>query len=69
MVEIQRFEKEPGENFYSVHLEVKKRFIDPLVKLPQKNPQRVSSLSSRAQKSIQNLLNFKDSSYGGVRLF
>lgn len=69
MTEIQRFEREPGENFYSVHLDVKKRFIDPLVMLPGKKPERVSVLSLRAKKSIQTLLSFNDSQYGGVRLF
>ena len=60
--------QEPGQNYYSVNLEVKKRYIDPLVKQFSGKVERVSEASFRAQKMIQSLLCFKDSEYGAVKL-
>ena len=68
MTQIERFCQEPGQNYYSVNLEVKKRYIDPLVKHFSGKVERVSEASFRAQKMIQSLLSFKDSEYGAVKL-
>ena len=68
MTQIERFCQEPGQNYYSVNLEVKKRYIDPLVKQISGKVERVSEASFRAQKMIQSLLSFKDSEYGAVKL-
>nr|MCR5763424.1 hypothetical protein [Treponema sp.] len=58
----------PLENAYCVSLEVKKRYVDPLVGLPGKDCQRVSSLSSEISECLHDFVKYQDSKYGCVRL-
>ena len=67
MTQIERFEEEPGANFYSVCLAVKKRYINPLVSVSGKTA-RLDEVSSKTRKTIQAFLRFEDSKYGAVRL-
>ena len=57
----------PIENAFCVNLEVKKRYVDPLVKLSDGKCQRASSLSQEASECILGFVNFKDSDFGCVR--
>lgn len=57
----------PLENAYCVSIDVKKRFVDPLVGVPGKNCQRVSTLSRDVFNCIRNFVSYNDSKYGCVR--
>ncbi len=67
MTQIERFKSEPSQDYYSVCLEVKKRYINPLVKTTE-SAERVYNLSPRAQKWIESFLSYKDSLFGAVKL-
>lgn len=68
MTEIERFDADPGPGYYSVSLDVKKRWIDPLVRMGDGSYMRVSAVSGRAWKCVQNFLGFRDSLFGAVRI-
>ncbi len=55
----------PLENAYNINIEVKKRYVDPLVKTPGAAT-RVSELSPRTKALIQDFLNYSDSPYASV---
>ncbi len=57
----------PLENAYCISLEVKKRFVDPLVKLANGKCQRVSTLSREVLNYLQDFMNYRDSKFGCVR--
>ncbi len=67
MTGIERFNEEPAGNYYSVCLEVKKRYINPLVKTAF-GPERIYNLSPRAKKIIESFLSYKDCKFGAVKL-
>ena len=67
MKKIERFDEQPGEGWYSVSLEVKRRYINPLVKCSGKNV-RVRELSADGRLYIEELMNYKDTKYGAVLL-
>lgn len=56
---------EPLQDAYCVSLDVKKRYIDPLV-MSSGRARRVSTISLDAACCIKDFLNFKDTSYGCV---
>ncbi len=68
MESIERFETEPDGSYYWVNLDVKKRYVDPLVKLEESKAERTSKLSPASYKKIQDFLNYKDAAYGAVKL-
>lgn len=59
---------EPVENCFCVSIKVKQRYIDPLVKLEEKNYARLSSVSPKAAGMIKAFLSYEDTPYGCVRL-
>ncbi len=67
MTQIERFNTEPPSDYYSVCLEVKKRYINPLVKTSGK-AERIYNLSPRAKKMIESFLSYKDFNFGAVKL-
>ena len=85
MKKIYHSEKKLPENqYYSVSLKVKQRFINPLVKIPecsfssQKNlppsksfskTVRLSEISKLSSKLIKDFKNFSDTTFGSVKLF
>ncbi len=68
MTQIERFDEEPGPAYYSVRLDVKKRYIDPLVRSADTSAARVSSISPCAWKEIQDFLHYEDTPYGAVKI-
>lgn len=68
MTHIERFDEEPGPAYYSVRLDVKKRWIDPLVRKADGSAERISVISPLAWKTIQNFLHYEDTLYGAVRI-
>ena len=77
-------QKLPENQYYSVSLKVKQRFINPLVKIPecsfssQKNlppsksfskTVRLSEISKLSSKLIKDFKNFSDTTFGSVKLF
>ena len=52
---------------YCVHVDVKKRHINPLVQTAQ-GTRRISDVSPRAKESIEHLLGFEDAPFGCVEL-
>ena len=60
MKEIVRSEK-PIDKSYSVSVDVKKRFINPMCK-----DKRLSEISQRAEENIEYLLKFRDTLYACV---
>lgn len=78
-------QKLQGNNYFSVNLKVKQRFINPLVNSsshPQylnkkqdshyvnfKKPTRLSNISPFAYKIIEDFKNFSDTKFGSVNLF
>ncbi len=68
MTEIQRTDEPlPEEKYYCVSLNVKKRYIDPLVRT-EYDSARLSELSPRARKLIDAFIAFNDTPYGCVKL-
>ena len=68
MTSIEHLESEPGPEWYSVNIEVKKRWIDPLVKSSGGSFVRLSKVSARAYKKIESYLSFKDTPFGAVKI-
>ena len=78
-------QKLQGNNYFSVNLKVKQRFINPLVNSsshPQylnkkenshyvsiQKPTRLSNISPFAYKIIEDFKNFSDTKFGSVNLF
>ena len=54
----------PPEDYFSVSLKVKQRYINPLVK----DGVRLSSVSESAEKLIEDFLLYEDSKYGCVKI-
>ena len=57
---------EPMDNAYCVSMNVKKRYVDPLVKNEIGGAYRLSSICPEAKAFIDDFLAFKDSAYGCV---
>lgn len=57
------------ENAYCINLQVKKRYVDPLVKISFNRSERISKINSKAQKIIQDFFAFKDSDFAGIKYF
>ncbi len=68
MESIEHLNENPGEGYYSVCLDVKKRYINPLVLCSDGIARRVWDLSQKGRIIIENFLNFKDTPWGSVRL-
>lgn len=64
MKEIKRAQ-EAQKNAYNISLNVKQRYVDPLVKTAS-GPVRVSKLSKEVAGNIEDFLNYKDAAYGSV---
>ena len=58
----------PLADHYCVSLPVKKRYINPLVKTGEGKSLRVTEISDRARKIVEDLLHFEDARYGCVPL-
>ena len=56
----------PLENCFCVNLDVKARYVDPLVKTSDEKAVRVSKVDARAEKCISDFLSFRDTKYGCV---
>lgn len=56
----------PEKNSYFVKVDVKKRYIDPLVKIQGLEAVRLSTISSIAKGMIDDFLNYKDTAYGCI---
>ena len=56
----------PLENHFCVNLQVKQRYINPLVYAD--SPKRLSKISPKAQKIINDFLSYKDTPFGCVKL-
>lgn len=61
MTEIERTDQAIPE-CYSISLEVKRRYIDPLC-----NGKRISEISKESSEAINHLLTFQDSAYASIR--
>lgn len=59
---------ENTDEFYVVNLNVKKRYINPLVKNTNGNAVRISEVSNIARECINDFLAFNDTVYGFVKL-
>ncbi|MBR6153625.1 MAG: hypothetical protein IKQ43_04230 [Treponema sp.] len=57
----------PIEDAYCVSLDVKKRFVDPLVQTAGQGSKRLSQISSEGEKCIHEFLAYKDTPYGCVK--
>ena len=68
MNHIEHLEFNPGEGYYSVHLDVKKRWINPLVKTSSGSTERISSLNPEAARLVKEFLSYRDSAWGAVKL-
>ena len=68
MTEVLHLQNDPGEGYYAVNLKVKKRYIDPLVKMPDGSVNRTSCLSHKAEEKIKEFLSFEDTPFGAVAL-
>ena len=59
----------PEEEYFSISLEVKQRYIDPLVEIGKSGTvARLSQVSSFAKKIIDDFKTYKDTKYGCVKL-
>lgn len=70
MTQIEHRETEPSvnEDFYCVNVNVKKRYVDPLVELNGvRSCARVSELNADADCCINAFLNYRDTEFGCVR--
>ncbi len=57
------------DGYYNLNIEVKKRYINPLVKIdPCGNAKRISEICDDAKKLIDDFMGFKDSQWGCVKL-
>ena len=57
----------PVDGAYCVSLDVKKRYINPLVQT-ERGARRVSEVSPRAKRAVDEFLGFSDTKYGCVQL-
>lgn len=67
MKKVHSFSKEKNSEWFTVNLKVKKRYIDPLVKIEGKT-ERLSKVNEKASKIIENYLDFEDKPFGAVKL-
>lgn len=58
----------PSNDYFNVKLEVKQRYINPLVKTSDGTVCRLNQVSSLAKKIINDFLTYKDTTYGCVKL-
>lgn len=56
---------EPVENSYNISLDVKKRYVDPLIKTSA-GVIRISKLNGDVSRNIEDFMKFKDVAYGSV---
>lgn len=68
MTSIEHLEYDPGPSYYTVNLDVKKRWIDPLVRQRDGSAARISKVSAEAYKMIQDFLSYKDTAFGAVKI-
>lgn len=70
MTKIEHTIKElPAEEYFSINLKVKQRFINPLVINPKTNkPERLSNISEKVKKLIEDFKTYQDTPYGCVKL-
>ena len=76
MTKIEHSQTPLDENeYFCISLKVKQRYINPLVKISSQNNdnsgaeyRRISNVSSKAKKIIDDFLDFRDSAYGCVHL-
>ncbi|MFA6937188.1 MAG: hypothetical protein WCQ67_03040 [Treponema sp.] len=61
--------EEPVEDSFYVSLDVKKRYIDPLVLVDSRTGEakRISEINKEASDCIKNFLSYKDTKYGCVK--
>lgn len=57
------------EGLWSVSLDVKKRYVDPLVKTEENLCKRISKINKEAEKVIKDFLLFKDSKWGCLEYY
>ena len=60
--------KSPLAGHFCVKLQVKMRYINPLVRLPTGECRRIRDVSARADKIISDFLSWEDTPYGCVKL-
>ena len=58
----------PKKDYYNLSLEVKKRYINPLVASGKNKGKRITQISAEAEKTVEDFLAFSDSRYGCVKL-
>lgn len=58
----------PSNDYFNVKLEVKQRYINPLVKNDDGKIHRLNQVSPVAKKIIEDFLTYKDTTYGCVKL-
>lgn len=58
----------PLENHYCVSLKVKQRYINPLVRCSDGSAKRISEMSKKAKRIIDDFLCFSDTLYGCVKV-
>lgn len=69
MTEILRAnEKLPENLFFNVNLNVKQRYINPLVKISENETRRLSEISDFAAKIIRDFNEYSDAKFGCVKL-
>ena len=76
MTKIEHSQTPLDENeYFCISLKVKQRYINPLVKISSQNNnnsgaeyRRISNVSSKAKKIIDDFLDFRDSAFGCVHL-
>lgn len=54
--------------YFCVNLKVKQRFINPLVKIDEKTSKRLSEISEKSKKIIEDFKSYKDTEFGCVKL-
>lgn len=60
---------EPIQGCFCVNINVKQRWINPLVRIKRdKAPRRIADISKTSEKLIKSFLEYKDTPYGCVRL-
>ncbi len=57
----------PMDGCYNISVDVKKRYVDPLVKVSGSRFERLSKISREADEYIKDFLRFEDSRYACVR--
>lgn len=59
---------EPLNGYYCVNLDVKQRYINPLVQMPDGGIARLTEVSETARQIVDDFLTFEDKKYGCVKL-